>query len=111
MAADCQPVLAGKRALVIGGGGGGIGSAITRGLATAGAAVAVSDLDRERAAEAAAQVAAVGPRAVSLTGDVRSRADLDDLVLTPIRSLAGLTSWSPSSAGRWRLPRRRRCTR
>src|SRR5438093_105709 len=57
--------LHGKNAVVIGGGGGGIGRAITRRLAAAGAAVAVADVDRERADEAAAELAATGARAIS----------------------------------------------
>lgn len=73
-------VLEGRNALVIGGGGGGIGRAITRALAGAGSAVAVADVDRQRADEAAADVAAVGARAVSLTGDVRSPVEVERLV-------------------------------
>jgi 3-oxoacyl-[acyl-carrier protein] reductase len=83
-------VLDGKKALVIGGGGGGIGRAITRGLAAAGAAIAVADIDRERAEEAAAEVAATGTKAISLTGDVRSREDVDDLVTRAVQELGGL---------------------
>jgi 3-oxoacyl-[acyl-carrier protein] reductase len=44
-----EKVLDGKNILVIGGGGEGIGRAITRGLAAAGGAMAVADVDRERA--------------------------------------------------------------
>jgi len=82
--------LDGKNALVIGGGGGGIGRAITRGLAAAGTAVAVADVDRERADEAAAEVAATGTRALSLTGDVRSRDDIDGLLTRAVQGLGGL---------------------
>jgi 3-oxoacyl-[acyl-carrier protein] reductase len=82
--------LQGKNALVIGGGGGGIGRAITRGLAAAGAAVGVADLDRERAEEAVAEVAATGARAVGLTGDVRSREVIDGLVTRAAEELGGL---------------------
>jgi 3-oxoacyl-[acyl-carrier protein] reductase len=70
---EATKMLSGKNALVIGGGGGGIGRAITGRLAAAGSAVAVADVDRERASEAAAEVAAAGAKSVSLTGDVRSR--------------------------------------
>jgi 3-oxoacyl-[acyl-carrier protein] reductase len=73
-------VLEGRNALVIGGGGGGIGRAITRAFAAAGSAVAVADVDRRRADEAAADVAAAGARAVSLTGDVRSLVEVERLV-------------------------------
>jgi 3-oxoacyl-[acyl-carrier protein] reductase len=82
--------LAGKNALVIGGGGGGIGRAITRGLAAAGAALAVADVDRDRADEAAAEVAGAGGRSLSLTGDVRSAEDVDDFVNGAAKELGGL---------------------
>jgi 3-oxoacyl-[acyl-carrier protein] reductase len=83
-------VLDGKRALVLGGGGGGIGRAITRAFAAAGSAVAVADIDRQRADEAAAEAAAAGVNAVALVGDVRSRADVDRLVGDAARGLGGL---------------------
>jgi len=82
--------LAGKSALVIGGGGAGIGRAITRGLAAAGSAVAVADVDRDRADEAAAEVASAGAKSLGLTGDVRSPEDIDAFVSTAATELAGL---------------------
>jgi 3-oxoacyl-[acyl-carrier protein] reductase len=82
--------LSGKSALVIGGGGGGIGRAITRALAAAGSAVAVADVDRERADEASAEVAAAGVRSVGLTGDVRSREDVEGFVTRAAHELGGL---------------------
>jgi 3-oxoacyl-[acyl-carrier protein] reductase len=87
---EAAKVLSGKRALVIGGGGGGIGRAITRALAAAGSAVAVADLDPSRADEAAAEAAAAGVTSVGLTGDVRSRADVDRFVHRAARELGGL---------------------
>ena len=83
-------VLSGKQALVIGGGGGGIGRAITRGLAAAGSGVAVADIDRDSADEAAAEVAAAGARSVSLSGDVRSRDDVERFVSHAAQELGGL---------------------
>jgi 3-oxoacyl-[acyl-carrier protein] reductase len=73
-------VLDGKHTLVLGGGGGGIGRAITRALAAAGSAVAVIDVDPERADEAAAEAGAAGVEAVAVAGDVRSGADIDRVV-------------------------------
>lgn len=87
---ESPKVLSGKNALVIGGGGGGIGRAITRGLAEAGSAVAVADIDRDRADEAAAEVAALGAGSVSLTGDVRSREDTEGFVSRTAQELGGL---------------------
>ena len=83
-------VLAGKNALVIGGGGDGIGRAITRAFAAAGGAVAVADVDPERAREAAAEVDAAGIPSVSLTGDVRSPEDVERFVTDAARELHGL---------------------
>jgi 3-oxoacyl-[acyl-carrier protein] reductase len=87
---ESAKVLSGRNALVIGGGGGGIGRAITRGLAAAGSAVAVADAESDRADEAAAEVGAAGVRSVSLTGDVRSAADVDRFVTEAARELGGL---------------------
>jgi 3-oxoacyl-[acyl-carrier protein] reductase len=83
-------VLEGKRALVVGGGGGGIGRAITRAFAAAGCALAVVDVDRHRADEAAADAATAGIEAIALVGDVRSCADIDRVVGEAARELGGL---------------------
>lgn len=68
--------LAGKIALVTGAGRG-IGRAMTLGLAGAGCAVAVADLDGANAEETAAQVRGRGGDAVGLTVDVRDVAAVD----------------------------------
>jgi 3-oxoacyl-[acyl-carrier protein] reductase len=83
-------VLDGQRALVIGGGGGGIGRAITRAFAGAGSALAVADIDRQRADEAAAEAGAVGVEALALVGDVRARVDVDRIVGDAARELGAL---------------------
>jgi 3-oxoacyl-[acyl-carrier protein] reductase len=87
---ESTKVLSGKKALVIGGGGGGIGRAITRGLAAAGSAVAVADIDRDRADEAAREVAAAGAESVALSGDVRSREHVEGFVSRAAEELDGL---------------------
>jgi 3-oxoacyl-[acyl-carrier protein] reductase len=83
-------VLEGKRALLLGGGGGGIGRAITRAFAAAGSALAVVDVDRERAEEAAAEATAAGIRTIALAGDVTSGADIDRIVGDAARELGAL---------------------
>jgi 3-oxoacyl-[acyl-carrier protein] reductase len=83
-------VLEEKRALVVGGGGGGIGRAITRAFAAAGSALAVADIDRQRADEAATEAAAAGVEAIALVGDVRSRSDIERVVGDAVRELGGL---------------------
>lgn len=85
-----ERVLDQKAALVIGGGGGGIGRTITRAFAEAGSAVAVVDIDRQRAEEAAAEAATAGVQALALTGDVRSNAAVDGFVADTARELGAL---------------------
>src|SRR6476659_6893885 len=87
---EVGPILVGKRSLVVGGGGGGIGRAITRALAAAGSAVAVVDVDPQRAEEAAAEAGAAGVQGVALVGDVRSAAAIEDFVADAARQLGGL---------------------
>jgi 3-oxoacyl-[acyl-carrier protein] reductase len=82
--------LGGRIALVIGGGGSGIGRAITRAFSAAGAAVAVADLDPDRAREAADEIASAGARAVPLVGDVRRLEDVEGFVDRTAAELGGL---------------------
>jgi 3-oxoacyl-[acyl-carrier protein] reductase len=88
---DISPgLLAGRTALVIGGGGGGIGTAITRRLGDAGAAVAVADVDAGRAGALAAELSAAGVRACALAGDVRSREAVTGFVSDAHERFGGL---------------------
>lgn len=103
--------LDGKRVLVIGGGGGGIGRAIVRSCADAGATVAVADLDAARAAEAVDELRAAGRVAHALSGDVRSGEQLDGMIVGAAERLGGWTPWSRWSAGRSRSYPRSGCTR
>jgi 3-oxoacyl-[acyl-carrier protein] reductase len=89
-AAAFSRVLDDKRALVVGGGGGGIGRAISRRLAAAGSAVAVADIDRGRAEEAADDAEAAGARSVALVGDVRVRGGAEAFVHQAADALGGL---------------------
>jgi gluconate 5-dehydrogenase len=57
------------RVVIIPGGGGAIGSALARGLADAGAAIAVVGRSKERVDQAAARVIASGGRAVAISAD------------------------------------------
>ena len=80
----------GKRTLVIGGAGEGIGRGITRAYASAGASVAVADIDPERATTAAKEVRESGGIAHSFSGDVRSAADIHAMVNGAADALGGL---------------------
>lgn len=71
--------LAGKVALVTGAGHG-IGRATAFALAAAGAAMAVNDVDPDRARETAAALVAGGHKATSVPGDVSSAAQVTQMV-------------------------------
>lgn len=77
-------------ALVIGGGGDGIGRAISRAFASAGAAVAVADVDSVRSHDAVEELIGSGARAHSLVGDVRSRSTVDAFVAATIAEFGRL---------------------
>jgi 3-oxoacyl-[acyl-carrier protein] reductase len=80
----------GLRVLIIGGAGVANGSAITRSLADAGAAVAIADLDLGRAEALAKDLADGGVTAVALPVDVRSAASVEDSVGQTVEHLGGL---------------------
>jgi len=69
----------GRTALVTGGGRG-IGAATARRFGTEGAAVVVSDVDREPAEAIAGQIRAAGGRALAVACDVTERAAVESLV-------------------------------
>ncbi len=81
--------LAGKRALVTGGGAG-IGRAIAVWLARAGADVAIADVDAPGAEETAARVRAEGRRAAVVVADVRRDADVTAMIDATCGALGGL---------------------
>ncbi len=71
--------LAGRVALVTGGGGG-IGEATARRFAADGAVVAVNDVDLDRARAVAAAIAKDGGRAVAVGADVTRREEVERMV-------------------------------
>ncbi|HXJ63655.1 MAG TPA: SDR family NAD(P)-dependent oxidoreductase, partial [Actinomycetota bacterium] len=72
-----EPVLEGRRSLIVGGGGEGIGRAITQAFIAAGSAVAVVDLDPRRADQAAAAAVDADVPGFAIPGDVRSTPEID----------------------------------
>ncbi|MBI2994499.1 MAG: SDR family oxidoreductase [Gammaproteobacteria bacterium] len=68
------------RVALITGGAGGIGVAIARRFAAAGARIALADVNRDAAREAAAQLAKAGHRAIAFSGDVSQSVDVEALV-------------------------------
>lgn len=89
--------LDGQAALVVGGGGG-LGQAMARGLADAGAAVVVADADAARADAAAARIAAAGGRAWARPVDVTSPESVERVV-ADAEGLAGPLRVLVNSAG------------
>lgn len=81
--------LRGKTALVTGGNGG-IGLGIARGLAQAGADIAVAGRDAAKNAAAIAELQGLGVRAIGMIGDVRDEAENLRLVAETVEALGGL---------------------
>ena len=81
--------LSGKRGYVTGGGSG-LGRAIAIGLAEAGAAVVVSDINLAAAEEVAEEIRSHGGRALALHTDVARKAEVDELVRATSEQLGGL---------------------
>jgi 3-oxoacyl-[acyl-carrier protein] reductase len=79
-----------KRALILGGGGTGIGRAVTRAYAAAGASLVVADIDLAQAESAAVEAREAGSDAHALGGDVRSAAELHTIIETAADALGGL---------------------
>ena len=101
-------------AAIVTGAAGGLGSAIARGLAEAGAAVAVADFDESGAKATAEKLSAAGHRAVAVGVDVADSGSVQRLVeqvetrLGPVDVLvnsAGITHRTPAvdfSEAQWR---------
>lgn len=85
--------LRGRRAVVTGGVQG-LGRAIVERLAEAGASIAIADLDADRAAEAAAEVAdRHGVSAVGVHMDVTSSESVSDAAGAIVEQLGGIEIW------------------
>jgi 2-deoxy-D-gluconate 3-dehydrogenase len=78
--------LTGKVAIVTGGNGG-IGLGMARGLAEAGAAIAVVGRNEAKSNGAAAELKQCGVKAISITADVTDKAAVADMVARTLREL------------------------
>jgi len=78
--------LAGKVAIVTGGNGG-IGLGMARGLAAAGAAIAVVGRNEAKSVAAVAELERSGARAISVTADVTDKAAVDAMTAKTLRDL------------------------
>src|ERR1700759_318966 len=81
--------LAGKVAIVTGGAGG-IGAATARELAREGAAVAVVDIDEEKAAEVVEEIRQTGARAIALGGDLADEETASRVVQSTVAEFGSL---------------------
>ncbi|MCU1578057.1 MAG: 3-oxoacyl-(acyl-carrier-protein) reductase [Rhodoglobus sp.] len=81
--------LDGRRILVTGAGSG-IGAAIAQTVAAAGAAVAVNDLDPQRAAATVDSIRQAGGSAVAAAGDVSDEASVAGIISTAVDALGPL---------------------
>jgi NAD(P)-dependent dehydrogenase (short-subunit alcohol dehydrogenase family) len=85
---------------VVTGGGSGIGEAIARTLARAGAAVAIADLSQESAERVAKQIAADGGRALPVALDIGDRASIET-GLAAVRDGLGPVKHLVNNAATW----------
>ena len=91
--------MAGKVAIVSGGGGAGIGRAIAARFAREGAAVAVGDLNEDGARSVARAIESAGGRAVALRADAADGGDVQRLVRAALDSFGSLTTVVNVAAG------------
>jgi NAD(P)-dependent dehydrogenase (short-subunit alcohol dehydrogenase family) len=92
------------RAAVVTGGGSGLGAAMAKGLAQAGAAVAIVDVDEEGAAATVQTIEAHGGRAVSLPCDVTSKRQVDALADRVVDVLGSADVLVNSAGSAFRAP-------
>src|SRR5205809_6113536 len=92
------------RAAVVTGGGSGLGAAMAKGLAQAGAAVAIADIDELGAAATVQTIEEQGGRAVSLPCDVTSKQDVDALADRVVDELGSADVLVNSAGTAFRAP-------
>jgi 2-dehydro-3-deoxy-D-gluconate 5-dehydrogenase len=78
------------RVAIVTGGNGGIGLGIARGLAQAGADIAVAARNADKTRAAVDQLASLGVRAVGLQADVTSAPDVERMVAATVEALGGV---------------------
>ena len=93
-----------NRVAVVTGGASGLGAAIAAGLAQAGAAIAVVDIDAERADAVCASIAEAGGTAAPFTADVTDSSAVDRVVADVIAGLGGVDVLVNSAGTAFRSP-------
>jgi 2-deoxy-D-gluconate 3-dehydrogenase len=82
-----KPFDLGGKVAIVTGGNGGIGLGMARGLAQAGADIAVVGRNEAKSAAAAADLRTLGVRAIAVTADVTDKAAVDAMVERTLREL------------------------
>jgi 2-deoxy-D-gluconate 3-dehydrogenase len=77
----------GGKVAVVTGGNGGIGLGMAKGLAAAGASIAVVGRDESKSAAAVAELQRTGVKAIAVTADVTDKAAVDAMVAQVVRDL------------------------
>jgi meso-butanediol dehydrogenase / (S,S)-butanediol dehydrogenase / diacetyl reductase len=93
----------GKVALVSGAGSG-IGRATALGFAARGAKVAVADIDGDRAAAVAAEIAGAGGKALAITADAGAPAGIEAMIGGTVEAFGGLDILHNNAFGQPALP-------
>lgn len=92
------------QAIYVTGAGHGIGRAAALRLATEGGAIAVSDIDGPAAEAVAAEIAAMGGRAIATVCDLTDRAAVDASIADAVGHFGGLNVLVNTAGGDWDEP-------
>lgn len=98
-----QDALAGRVA-VITGGGGGIGFGIAKAFADAGAKLVLASRNEERLAGAISEIEAMGGTAIAVKADVRNYEDVENVVKTAVDTFGALDIMIANAAGNFVVP-------
>jgi 3-oxoacyl-[acyl-carrier protein] reductase len=85
-----NPDLLAGQAAIVAGGGRGIGAAVARTLANAGAAVCVVDVETDRAMEVVDAITAMGGRAIAIQAELRDPRQVESAVNDAAAALGGV---------------------
>lgn len=92
------------QAIYVTGAGHGIGRAVALRLATEGGAIAVSDIDGPAAEAVAAEITAMGGRAIATVCDLTDRAAVDASIADAVGRFGGLNVLVNTAGGDWNEP-------